>query len=200
MVTVGWKTEFGDPVKKPGFWSMNRPSDKMMGVSVKEKWQGHPGRVVVGILASLLALVVVFVARSSAHRTDAPAGLVTEAKGPESAPYAIPSALVKALPSAPAAPAALPSPDPAEDSGEDRAIADRPAARKQVALGNANVGRRAARAIAHPAGARSKVARVDEADPPAATTTPAADATKTVESAKNRVPLVDDRRRVNILE
>jgi hypothetical protein len=177
---------------------MNRPSDRMMGASVKEKWRGHPGRVVAGILASLLALVVVFVARSSAHRTDVPAGLVTEAKGSEPAPYAIPSELVKALPSAQPAPAAAPSPEPAEDPGEDSAIADRPLARKQAALGNANVGRRAAHA--HAAGARSKVARVDEAAPPAATTTPAAEATKTGESAKNRVPLVDDRRRVNILE
>jgi len=178
---------------------MNRPSDRMMGASVKEKWQGHPGRVVVGILASLLALVVVFVARSSAHRTDAPAGPVTAAKVSDSAPYAIPSELVKA-PSGPPAPSADPSAEPAQDSGEDPAIADRLAARKQAALGNAKVSRRPARATAHAVVARSKVARVDEAAPPAATATAAADATKTGESAKKRVPLVDDRRRVNILE
>lgn len=179
---------------------MNRPSDGMMDASVKVKWQGHSRRIVAGILASLLALVVVvFVVRSSAHRTDAPAGPVTAAKVSDSAPYAIPSELVKA-PSGPPAPSAEPSAEPAQDTGEDPAIAERLAVRKQAALGNAKVSRRPARAIAHAVVARSKVARVDQAAPPAATTTPGADAMKSGESAKKRVPLVDDRRRVNILE
>ena len=196
---VGWKTEFGDPSKQPGFWSINRPSDGMMGASVNER-PGRSRRVVVGILASLLALVVVFLARSSAHRADASAALATEAKRSELAPYAIPSELVKALPIVQAASAPAPFPEPAVDADKDVAIADRVLARKQARPGTMNVSRRPAGAIEHVAGARSKVARVDEAASPTATTGGPADAAKTGESAKNRVPLVDDRRRVTILE
>jgi hypothetical protein len=183
------------------------------------RWVGDHRGVLGGAVASLVAMAVVFLARSGPHLSGAaalaapagtaatPAAAVQAAPG--SAPYAIPPELLKELAGARLATAAAVTPDPpVEPSGEGRAAAAPRIAHKQAGVSRSLLSERLARGKANQAGKRARLARAAElASPPSAasveapgTAEPARPTTVRAPDIKNRVPLVDDRRRVNILQ
>jgi hypothetical protein len=182
------------------------------------RWVGDHRGVLGGAVASLVAMAVVFLARSGPHLSGAaalaaPAGTaVTPASAvpaaPGSTPYAIPPELLKELAGARLATAAAVTPDPPLEPGEGRAGAASRVTHKQAGVSRSLLSERLARGKANQASRRARLARAAElASPPSAasveapgTSDPPRPATVRAPDIKNRVPLVDDRRRVNILQ
>jgi hypothetical protein len=182
------------------------------------RWVGDHRGVLGGGVASLVAMAVVFLARSGPHLSGAaalaaPAGTADPSASaipaaPGSSPYAIPPELMKDLPGARLATAAPVTPDPPLEPREGRAGAAPRVTHKPAGFSRSLLSERVARGKANQASRRAKLARAAELASPSSaasveasrTAEPARAATVRAPDIKNRVPLVDDRRRVNILQ